>query len=108
MRIKEFTIKNFKNIGHNEPCTVTFPRVDGEGASDFITIIGENNIGKSSLLEALKLFLPETDTSNTPTIDMFPFIISKMKLTILLFQQIKVSNNNLYSVDVGAWGVSQL
>ncbi|MFS8189388.1 hypothetical protein [Rossellomorea marisflavi] len=39
MRIKEFTIKNFKNIGHNEPCKVTFPRVDGEGASDFITIV---------------------------------------------------------------------
>ncbi|MFS8189387.1 DUF2813 domain-containing protein [Rossellomorea marisflavi] len=32
--------------------------------------LGENNIGKSSLLEALKLFLP---ASNTPTIDMFPF-----------------------------------
>ncbi|WP_404323948.1 ATP-dependent endonuclease [Cytobacillus firmus] len=73
MRIKEFTIKNFKNIGHNEPCTITFPRVDGEGASDFITIIGENNIGKSSLLEALKLFLPETDIPNTPNTDMFPF-----------------------------------
>lgn len=73
MRIKEFTVKNFKNIGNNEPSTITFPRVDGEGASDFITIIGENNIGKSSLLEALKLFLPETDTPNTPNIDMFPF-----------------------------------
>ncbi|MGH1286538.1 AAA family ATPase [Bacillus toyonensis] len=73
MRIKEFTVRNFKNIGHAEPCTITFPRVDGEGASDFITVIGENNIGKSSLLEALKLFLPETDTPNTPTIDMFPF-----------------------------------
>ncbi|MEC3196128.1 AAA family ATPase [Bacillus cereus] len=72
MRIKEFTVRNFKNIGHTEPCTITFPRVDGEGASDFITVIGENNIGKSSLLEALKLFLPETDTPNTPTIDMFP------------------------------------
>jgi putative ATP-dependent endonuclease of the OLD family len=73
MRIKEFTIRNFKNIGNAEPCTITFPRVDEEGASDFITIIGENNIGKSSLLEALKLFLPETDSPNTPTIDMFPF-----------------------------------
>lgn len=73
MRVKEFSIKNFKSIGCVEPCTITFPRVDGEGASDFITVIGENNIGKSSLLEALKLFLPETDTSNTPTIDMFPF-----------------------------------
>lgn len=73
MRIKEFTIKNFKNIGHSEPSTITFPRVDGEGASDFITVIGENNIGKSSLLEALKLFLPENDTPNTPNIDMFPF-----------------------------------
>ncbi|PKG24374.1 AAA family ATPase [Niallia nealsonii] len=73
MRIKEFTIKNFKNIGHAEPCAITFPRVNGEGASDFITVIGENNIGKSSLLEALKLFLPETDTPHTPTIDMFPF-----------------------------------
>lgn len=73
MRIKEFTVNNFKNLGHTEPCTVTFPRVNAKGASDFITIIGENNIGKSSLLEALKLFLPETDTPNTPSLDMFPF-----------------------------------
>jgi putative ATP-dependent endonuclease of the OLD family len=73
VRIKEFTIKNFKNLGHTDACTITFPRVDGEGASDFITVIGENNIGKSSLLEALKLFLPETDIPNTPSIDMFPF-----------------------------------
>ncbi|MCM3098869.1 ATP-dependent nuclease [Priestia megaterium] len=88
MRIKEFTIKNFKNIGHNEPCTITFPRVDGQGASDFITIIGENNIGKSSLLEALKLFLPETDTPNTPTIDMYPFkeepVTPSMNMEILV------------------------
>ncbi|WP_342528515.1 AAA family ATPase [Chryseomicrobium sp. FSL W7-1435] len=73
MRIKEFTIKNFKNVGYREPCTLTFPRVDGEGASDFITIIGENNIGKSSILEALKLFLPETDIPNIPSINMFSF-----------------------------------
>lgn len=73
MRIKEFTIRNFKNMGHTEPCKITFPEVNEEGSSDFVTIIGENNIGKSSLLEALKLFLPETDTPNTPIIDMFPF-----------------------------------
>lgn len=73
MRIKEFTIKNFKNIGRSEECKIRIPTVDSEGSSDFLTIIGENNIGKSSLLEALKLFLPENDTPNTPTLNMFPF-----------------------------------
>ncbi|QSF97094.1 OLD family endonuclease [Bacillus paralicheniformis] len=72
MRIKEFSIRNFKSIGHKEACRITFPRVDGKGSSDYITIIGENNIGKSSILEALKLFLPETDISK-PDLDMFPF-----------------------------------
>lgn len=72
MRIKEFSIKNFKNIGISEPCTIVFPSPSSEVSSDFVTIIGENNVGKSSIFEALRLFLPQTDINNTPTINMFP------------------------------------
>lgn len=67
MRIKELEIKNFKNIGIEEPCKIVFP--DGE-IPDFISIIGENNIGKSSILEALRLMLP--GYISTPDINMFP------------------------------------
>jgi putative ATP-dependent endonuclease of the OLD family len=73
MRIKQIIIKNYKNIGIHEPCIIVFPEVDRIGSSDFLTIIGENNIGKSSILEALQLFLPETGFSSVPSIDMFPF-----------------------------------
>lgn len=97
MRIKEFTVRNFKNIGHAEPCKITFPRVDGEGASDFITVIGENNIGKSSLLEALKLFLPETDTPNTPTIDMFP--LKEVPVSPAMYMEILVVFDDFNHAD---------
>jgi len=80
MRIKEFTIKNFKNIGIHDPCTIIFPEVNNEGSSDFVTIIGENNIGKSSIFEALKLFLPDSGIANIPTIDMFPMKIEPLSL----------------------------
>lgn len=56
MRIKEFTIENFKNIGISQPCRIVFPTEDETGTSDFITIIGENNVGKSTIFEALRLF----------------------------------------------------
>lgn len=69
MRINELIIKNFKNIGIGEPCKIVFPM--GDDDSDLITIIGENNIGKSSVLEALRLFMP--GYVSTPDINMFPF-----------------------------------
>ncbi|MGM9986260.1 MAG: AAA family ATPase [Bacillaceae bacterium] len=75
MRIKEITIKNYKNIGIDNECNIKIPQVDGEGSSDFLTIIGENNIGKSSIMEAIRLFLPETDIVSNPSIDMFPYKI---------------------------------
>lgn len=68
MRIKELTIKNFKNIGIEEPTRMVFPI---EPDSDMVSIIGENNIGKSSVLEALRLFLP--GYVSNPDINMFPF-----------------------------------
>jgi putative ATP-dependent endonuclease of the OLD family len=97
MRIKEFTTKNFKNIGIAEQCSIIFPKVDDEGASDFITIIGENNIGKSSLLEALKLFLPENDTPNTPNIDMFPF--KRVPETPSMYMEISVVFDDFNPAD---------
>lgn len=72
MRIKEFIIENFKNIGIETPCRITFPTPTENKSSDFVTIIGENNVGKSSIFEALKLFLPETGSPSIPTIELFP------------------------------------
>ncbi|MEV3700034.1 AAA family ATPase [Paenibacillus larvae] len=68
MRINELIIKNFKNIGTEKPCKIVFPVEDD---SDLISIIGENNIGKSSVLEALRLFMP--GYVSTPDLNMFPF-----------------------------------
>lgn len=90
MRIKEFTIENFKNIGISQPCRIVFPTEEENGTSDFITIIGENNVGKSTIFEALRLFLPDTGIANIPTLEMFPMKTlpsseeKNMRLTLIL------------------------
>jgi len=70
MKIKELTIKNYKNVGIGELCTIKFPN-KSEGHSDMLTIIGENNVGKSTILEALRMFFPY-DRPHCPDIDRFP------------------------------------
>ena len=70
MKIKLFEIKNYKNIGLNEACNIKFPS-NSQGISDFLTIIGENNVGKSSVLEALRMFFPY-EKPHCPDIDRFP------------------------------------
>lgn len=70
MKIKEFTIKNYKNIGVDELCTIKFPN-KSNGQSDMLTIIGENNVGKSTVLEALRMFFPY-EKPHCPDLDRFP------------------------------------
>ncbi|MBM7580810.1 AAA family ATPase [Jeotgalibacillus terrae] len=70
MKIKEFTIKNYKNVGIDEVCTIKFPN-KSDGHSDMLTIIGENNVGKSSVLEALRMFFPY-EKPHCPSLDRFP------------------------------------
>lgn len=75
MRITEFSIKNFKSIG-NDGLNVDF-------SENIIVLIGENNVGKSSILQALDYFFSgtktipsqyfhnlKTDQSNAITIDV--------------------------------------
>ncbi len=70
MRLSKIRIENFKSIDTIE---LFIPKTDPArlGSADFVTIIGENNAGKSSILEALLFALPETD-KNKPSIDHFP------------------------------------
>lgn len=97
MRIKEIVIRNFKNIGIKKKCIIKVPEVDENGSSDFVTVIGENNVGKSSILEALRLFLPETDLPSTPSIDLFPF--KKEPTNEDEFMEVKITFNGLNDLD---------
>jgi len=69
MRLSSFVIRNFKAITE---LRLTIPKTDLErpGSADFLSLVGENNASKSSVLEALKLALPGTDLTK-PTIDHF-------------------------------------
>lgn len=54
MRLDKFTIRNFKGL---KEITLSMPRTDGDraGSADFLSIVGPNNVGKSSIIEALYL-----------------------------------------------------
>ncbi len=62
MRLKSFQIQSFKSI---EDIRVTMPDVDParRGSANFLSLVGPNNCGKSSILEALRLVLPSTGLS---------------------------------------------
>lgn len=70
MRLSEVRIKNFKGISEIK---FSIPRTDSEkpGSGEFVSIVGENNTGKSSILQALQLALPKTDIGR-PNINHFP------------------------------------
>lgn len=69
MRLAKVIIKNFKCL---EKVEITIPQTDESrsGSADFISIIGKNNVGKSSVLEALRFALPDGDL-NKPDINYF-------------------------------------
>lgn len=60
MRISKISIQNYKCIG---PTSITF-----DFSPDILILIGENNTGKSSVLDALKLFF---SGSKTVSADLF-------------------------------------
>ncbi|HZH78003.1 MAG TPA: AAA family ATPase [Archangium sp.] len=68
MRLSRVKIKNFKSIKDLE---LRIPERDEkrQGSADFVSILGENNVGKSSILEAIRLALPG---SPKPSIELFP------------------------------------
>ncbi|MGK4009105.1 AAA family ATPase [Sorangium sp. So ce1036] len=70
MRLAKLIIRNFKSIRELE---LTIPKTDQSrpGSADFLSIVGENNVGKSSVLEALCLACPEVPPIK-PTDDHFP------------------------------------
>lgn len=69
MRLAEIVIRNFKGINelklklpHHDPAR--------PGSANFLTLIGENNRCKSSVLEAIRLAFPDTDLKK-PSLDHF-------------------------------------
>lgn len=69
MRLSKLVIRNFKAIREIE---LTMPDTDPEraGSADFLSLVGENNTAKSSVLEALILALPTTGQTKA-TLDHF-------------------------------------
>lgn len=63
MRLRALTVENFR--GYREPTTVQI--------ADFTSIIGRNDVGKSTLLDALEIFFnagkPDSDDANVETRD---------------------------------------
>lgn len=70
MRLAKFIIRRFKGIEELQ-CTVPFYDPTRKGSAEFLTILGENNRCKSSVLEALRLAFPNTDIKK-PSRDHFP------------------------------------
>ncbi|WP_025689619.1 ATP-dependent nuclease [Paenibacillus zanthoxyli] len=70
MRLNEVIIRNFKCI---KELKVAIPETvpEREGSADFLTILGRNNVGKSTILEAIRLALPNSDITK-PSLDHFP------------------------------------
>lgn len=54
MKIRRFAIKNFKGVGSDE--------LEIDFSENIVVLIGENNVGKSSLLEALNYFFSGVKT----------------------------------------------
>lgn len=70
MRLSTLVVRRFKSI---DEVRLVIPRTDTSrpGSADFVTILGPNNAGKSSILEALRLALPGTDIARAE-VDHFP------------------------------------
>jgi len=70
MRLAEIIIRNYKAI---EFVSIIIPKTnkDNPGSGDFVSLVGMNNAGKSSILEAIALACP--GNSNEVSIDHFNF-----------------------------------
>ncbi|NMO15815.1 AAA family ATPase [Pyxidicoccus fallax] len=70
MRLAEIEIRNFKGLGN---ITITIPALDPSrpGSANFVSIIGRNNVGKSSILQAICLASPHVPPT-APNEDHFP------------------------------------
>jgi len=70
VRLAEIEIRNFKGLGD---ISITIPALDPDrpGSANFVSIIGSNNVGKSSILEAICLASPHVHPMS-PSEDHFP------------------------------------
>ena len=68
MRLSRVIIRRFKSIDELE---IQIPEKDDsrQGSADFVSIVGENNVGKSTIMEAIRMACPGTPK---PTLDHFP------------------------------------
>src|SRR5689334_7766071 len=57
MRLSKIIIRRFKSL---DEVSITIPHTEPSraGSADFVSIVGENNVGKSSILEAIALACP--------------------------------------------------
>jgi predicted ATPase len=86
-----FTIKNFRSIGVDEPqhFDLSYLMTNKGSYGGVVTIIGENNSGKSNVLAALKAFGSKSFTTND-----FPFhnLLDGVEPEISLFMKDHVNN----------------
>lgn len=62
MRLSKFTVKNYKGIEHIE-LKMPIRSDERPGSGDFLSIVGQNNCSKSSILEALDMALGSERTA---------------------------------------------
>ena len=65
MKLREISIKNFRGL-----VDVTIP------IDDFTVIVGENNAGKTSLLDALRICLNAKNNRKSPHFDEYDYYLS--------------------------------
>lgn len=70
MRLSKITINNFKGL---QDVRVTIPKKNTKlkGSGEFVSIVGPNNVGKSSIMDAIAMACP--GDSFQATIDHFPY-----------------------------------
>lgn len=103
MRLARVIIKNFKGIKSLDFLMPTSSK-ERPGSGDFLTIIGENNRCKSTVLEAIRLAFPKTDIIK-PKKEHFPdrnFDNGPIEIT-LHFDNITHNDKNKRGVRTHVW-----
>tara|TARA_R110001592_G_scaffold217314_1_gene470960 strand:- start:12 stop:677 length:666 start_codon:yes stop_codon:yes gene_type:complete len=94
MRLSKIRIKNFKSLNEIE---LFIPKKDDSraGSADFLSLVGPNNAGKSSILQAIELACPNTNLKK-PILDHFPNRdLSNSPIEVeMLFEEIDVEESN--------------